>query len=409
MLALAHLLWFVLLKGSDGFQPRPVASQAIGLARSPSPLGSSFAEFVGEEMAVVVATRLGATAPNALQRAALSADPSRHTLVVGQTGCGKTLTFMLPLLVSTKQQNALVVTPNDLLAAQHSATAGLLSTDQQRHSISFLSIDVLQSKLDASVEGSALGLAVETIVLDEVDAIIFEPDTAILTAFGQRLMDVVLATAASASASLRLFMTTAYLTQSQAQVLRTLVPDLQTIDEGQPSPTSVLVPTLRQSFQYVSHVNDKPKKLVRLCQKQSASDGVTLVFCAGRDVAEMLLTFLRREMDRPSADVLMLHGLMDIEQQTSIVNRLRQLDTGRQQTRSVVLICTDIGARGLDIPNVQHVVLFDVPHSVSAFVHQVGRTARRGCDGLVTCLVTAQEGMRYTHLHALHDASKLTF
>ena len=56
-----------------------------------------------------------------------------------------------------------------------------------------------------------------------------------------------------------------------------------------------------------------------------------------------------------------------------------------------LLVCTDLAARGLDFPHVRHVVMYDMPKDVTAFIHRAGRTARRGEWGLLSCLVTPHE------------------
>jgi superfamily II DNA/RNA helicase len=57
-----------------------------------------------------------------------------------------------------------------------------------------------------------------------------------------------------------------------------------------------------------------------------------------------------------------------------------------------ILVCTDLAARGLDIPQVDHVVLFDFPLNSLDYLHRVGRTARGGNDkGLVTALVAKRD------------------
>ena len=52
-----------------------------------------------------------------------------------------------------------------------------------------------------------------------------------------------------------------------------------------------------------------------------------------------------------------------------------------------VLVCTDVGSRGLDIPGgVEHVVMFDCPSNPTDFLHRAGRTARAGAVGKATVL-----------------------
>lgn len=57
-----------------------------------------------------------------------------------------------------------------------------------------------------------------------------------------------------------------------------------------------------------------------------------------------------------------------------------------------IIVATDRAARGLDLPNLRHVVNYDMPTSVTTYVHRVGRTARAGRDGLAWTLVAHREG-----------------
>jgi ATP-dependent RNA helicase DDX51/DBP6 len=55
------------------------------------------------------------------------------------------------------------------------------------------------------------------------------------------------------------------------------------------------------------------------------------------------------------------------------------------------LVCSDLIARGIDLPSVEHVVSYDIPLDMRKYVHRVGRTARAGRDGTAWTLVEKQE------------------
>jgi len=59
------------------------------------------------------------------------------------------------------------------------------------------------------------------------------------------------------------------------------------------------------------------------------------------------------------------------------------------------LIATDVAARGLDIPNVSHVINYDVPHTYEDYVHRIGRTGRAGKRGSALTFVPRQLTNRY--------------
>lgn len=66
--------------------------------------------------------------------------------------------------------------------------------------------------------------------------------------------------------------------------------------------------------------------------------------------------------------------------------RLKNLDRFRDDPKGL-LIATDVAARGLDIPNVQHVIHYQVPRTSENYVHRSGRTARAAKEGLSVMLV----------------------
>ncbi|KAL5349396.1 ATP-dependent RNA helicase dbp6 [Pseudogymnoascus australis] len=76
---------------------------------------------------------------------------------------------------------------------------------------------------------------------------------------------------------------------------------------------------------------------------------------------------------------------------TSTTSRKRTLRSFRSGALSV-LIASDLVARGLDLPDLAHVVNYDMPTSITSYVHRVGRTARAGKKGAATTLFSATEG-----------------
>ena len=71
-------------------------------------------------------------------------------------------------------------------------------------------------------------------------------------------------------------------------------------------------------------------------------------------------------------------------------NRMKALDSFKNN-RIKILVATDVAARGIDIPNMQQVINFDVPTVAKDYVHRIGRTGRAGKSGKAVSLVSADE------------------
>ncbi len=79
-----------------------------------------------------------------------------------------------------------------------------------------------------------------------------------------------------------------------------------------------------------------------------------------------------------------MHGDMNQSQRESVIRRLR---AGQVE----VVVATDVAARGLDVEQIEHVINYDVPNDVEAYVHRIGRTGRAGRSGVATLFVTPRE------------------
>ncbi len=106
-------------------------------------------------------------------------------------------------------------------------------------------------------------------------------------------------------------------------------------------------------------------------------EGSTLVFTRRKSDAEWLSAILRSS----GYPVARIHS--DRSQQ----NRVKALEGFRNGTHRI-LVATDIAARGIDIPDIDHVVNFDMPETVEDYIHRAGRTARGDKTGIVSSIGT---------------------
>ena len=88
-----------------------------------------------------------------------------------------------------------------------------------------------------------------------------------------------------------------------------------------------------------------------------------------------------RSLQKHGFSVLALHG--DLDQRM----RMAALDAFRADEVQL-LVCSDVAARGLDIPDVSHVINYDAPHHAEDYVHRIGRTGRAGKTGVALTIVS---------------------
>ncbi|WEW61326.1 DEAD-box ATP-dependent RNA helicase [Emydomyces testavorans] len=125
--------------------------------------------------------------------------------------------------------------------------------------------------------------------------------------------------------------------------------------------------------QKVEYVEDIDKRSVLLDILHTHGTGLSLIFVETKRMADSLSEFLINQNFPATA----IHG--DRTQR----ERERALEYFRNG-RCPILVATAVAARGLDIPNVTHVVNYDLPTDIDDYVHRIGRTGRAGNTGLST-------------------------
>jgi len=132
-------------------------------------------------------------------------------------------------------------------------------------------------------------------------------------------------------------------------------------------------------YLYDVPTNMKFSLLVHLLKTDKAS-GLVMVFCNTRTTVDTISTNLERLGIQATA----IHGGFSQNQRT------RAISTFTEKSAHI-LVCTDVAARGLDIPNVSHIYNYDMPKSSIDYIHRVGRTARAGKEGQAISIVCERD------------------
>ena len=126
--------------------------------------------------------------------------------------------------------------------------------------------------------------------------------------------------------------------------------------------------------QKIEYVEDEDKRSVLLdILTAHPAEGLTLIFVETKRMADALSDFLMSN-NFPATSI---HG---DRTQRERENALEAFRTGR----APLMVATAVAARGLDIPNVTHVISYDLPTDVDDYVHRIGRTGRAGNVGVAT-------------------------
>jgi len=154
---------------------------------------------------------------------------------------------------------------------------------------------------------------------------------------------------------------------------------------------SVLKPA--ESIQLKAYEVGAGEKLDCLRQLLYAEKGQTLIFTRTKRGTERLT----KELVRDGFAAAMIHGDRSQSQRTGALS-------GFQEGRFQVLVATDIAARGLHVDEVAHVINYDVPKMAEDFIHRVGRTGRAGLQGRASTLAAGAEVLE---LHQIERTLKL--
>ena len=136
---------------------------------------------------------------------------------------------------------------------------------------------------------------------------------------------------------------------------------------------------ITQRILYLSSPNQKENTLKDILRRSRPNEKI-IVFVNEKKHADGV----GRMVENSGRRCVVLHGGKTQEE--------REKNLGIFRQGGVVLVATDVAGRGLDIPNVAHVINFDLPsRSIDSYSHRIGRTGRAGKEGLATSLMTDED------------------
>ncbi len=339
--------------------------------------------------------RLKITALNDMQQSAVKAAEAGHdVLLIAPTGSGKTLGFLLPVLsnlrADVKGVQALILVPSRELALQIEQVFKQMGTPFKinccygGHAVKIEKNNLTHPP--AILIGTPGRIAyhlehhnfdesfIETLVLDEFDKSLefgFEADMSYIIGSLLSLKQRILTSA------------------TKMQDIPAFVKLNKAVDVDF-SKNIQVKPDLKLK-KIIAAAADKLEVLFKLLSKIGNKN--TLVFCNHRETVDRI------------SDLLFEHGLEhDVfhggMEQFDREKALLKFRNGSHR----ILVTTDLAARGLDIPEVEHIVHYQLPYNEDAYIHRNGRTARMHAKGTAYAILTEEEHYKYLPEHIEEEA-----
>ncbi|XP_017472320.1 PREDICTED: ATP-dependent RNA helicase DDX3X-like [Rhagoletis zephyria] len=339
------------------------------------------------------------THPTPVQRYAIPIIMRRRDLMAcAQTGSGKTAAFLIPILNNVFSDGPSKLAPPQRGRRRHSPLILIMAPTRElavqiydeakkfayrsrvRPCVVYGGSDAGQQIRDLD-NGCQLLVATPGRLIDMVERgkvslecvshlVLDEADRMLDMGFEPQIRQIVLHSNMPPVGVRQTLMFSATFPKKVQELARNFLEDYIFLSVGRVGSTSE---NITQKIEWVEE-NDKRTYLLDLLQIElSSSESLTLIFVETKKGADCLEHFL----EAAGCSVTSIHGDRSQNEREGALHSFR---TGH----TPILVATAVAARGLDIPNVKHVINFDLPNDIEEYVHRIGRTGRVGNLGLAT-------------------------
>ncbi len=149
--------------------------------------------------------------------------------------------------------------------------------------------------------------------------------------------------------------------------------------------TTTAIPKIKQEVIYVED-EGKAEELMRQLDDRMGS---IIVFVKTKYGTEKLA----KKLNGMDYQAQAIHGDLKQGKRDKVIQQFRDM-------KFRVLVATDVVARGLDIPHIEHVINYDLPQVPEDYIHRIGRTARAGAEGSALCLICNADRRKW---HAINQ------
>ena len=300
-------------------------------------------------------------------------------LGTAQTGTGKTYAFGIPLinhLTLDKDSYAIILTPTRELALQvSSALKDLTSMKNIIDTAVIIGGDSIQKQLKQlkkarlvvgtpgrihdHIRRKSLKLSkFNFLVLDEIDRMLD-------MGFVDEIKSII-----EKLPSHQTLLFSATLPKKISDIAKNFMTNPQRVNVGEENTP------LTNIKQEIKNVNQK-EKFEHLKLELLETNGSVVLFVKTKRSADKIALKLRKDKFNAEA----IHGDLRQSKREKVILKFRK-------NRFQILVATDVAARGLDIPHIEHVINYDIPQNPEDYIHRIGRTARAGAKGRALTFLT---------------------